>query len=1061
MSSGTPNYYNQLVYWANNTDIDVGNTTEFDSNLVPVQDVSVEAVITSVYFNCIVFVMLMIAYELMRRTLPHVYSSRQKLSAFVRPHMEKQKGYHGLNSEAGRKDSNRVLPRASSSSSQEEDEFGKVQYSMSQGTDMDDLSTTSPLPPLADILFKQDKNLSDRPRLKGHVLDWLQPVLGVPWTLIRKVAGLDGYFFLRYIRMNVRITAVSAFWFFLLLVPTYVTGNNGAIGWYHLSAANVKANDSWRMWMPVLFMYLFSAFVIFVVKQEYKHYLELRQDFLARGSAHVLPQNRYSLMVESIPLELRSDRALFDYFEKLFPGKIHSACVVLKVSDLDGLSKRCMRTCRRLEKSIAYLQATGRRPSHNVGQGRMSIMGIDLEPMGCHWNCFCKPEPLMVDVDSADSIEESSRKPPRGTLVDSISYYTMELAHYSRKLKEYQKSVKQLAECGSKVSASTWIDKVMAGAEDISNQIMKDSMLENSLVLPSDSYFENVAGNAEYMTSQYGTIGLSAEKRVRLLHDTASRRDVTEDQSIENDVVPPFSQSVYASTLRRWAGRLGMDFAISGLRLANRQLDIAAEGLIGSTMSSTGFVTFLDLSSTTCAVSAPLTVKPGALKARVAPEPREINWENVHISKTTLLRREQFVNLILFVGVILWSFPLAAIQAFAKAEYLAQLPGMRWILTFHGGTLTSFVNGYLPVVALLVLIIILPLIFEQIARRYERRKTFSDVQSSMLSRYFFFQLANVYVSVTAGSILKSLADILDHPSNILGLLGDSLPTMVGYFVALLVTKIMAGLPMVFLRFGALSRMLILRLLASSEKRVTQRELDWVYRLENVQYGWEFPTQLLVVVIVFTYAIICPIILPFGLLYFLGALTVYKKQILYVYSPVYESGGAMFPIAIQRTLFGLVCGQMTLLGYTVTRHCYYQPASLIPLPIMTVWAMRYMSRTFAEPSGSLSMERARHYDRSLHVSDNGRNQDPLGRGADRTMQNIETRRRTFDKNSYRQPVLTEVAALPWMYRRGSDDDETVLVRQKLRGVNRRSGVLSRREMSQEIPEETPLHNGNLV
>ena len=67
----------------------------------------------------------------------------------------------------------------------------------------------------------------------------------------------------------------------------------------------------------------------------------------------------------------------------------------------------------------------------------------------------------------------------------------------------------------------------------------------------------------------------------------------------------------------------------------------------------------------------------------------------------------------------------------------------------------------------------------------------------------------------------------DHPSNILSLLGDSLPTMVGYFVALLVTKIMAGLPMIFLRFGALFRMFALRLLARTELKVTQRELDWV------------------------------------------------------------------------------------------------------------------------------------------------------------------------------------------------------------------------------------------
>lgn len=69
------------------------------------------------------------------------------------------------------------------------------------------------------------------------------------------------------------------------------------------------------------------------------------------------------------------------------------------------------------------------------------------------------------------------------------------------------------------------------------------------------------------------------------------------------------------------------------------------------------------------------------------------------------------------------------------------------------------------------------------------------------------------------------------------LLGRSLPTVVGYFVALLITKILAGLPMVFLRVGALSRMLFLRAMFS-RKMLTQRELDEVYRPENVQYGWE-------------------------------------------------------------------------------------------------------------------------------------------------------------------------------------------------------------------------------
>jgi hypothetical protein len=253
-------------------------------------------------------------------------------------------------------------------------------------------------------------------------------------------------------------------------------------------------------------------------------------------------------------------------------------------------------------------------------------------------------------------------------------------------------------------------------------------------------------------------------------------------EDAEEIVFPiPFGKEQYGSALRRMAGRLGLDFVVAGLRFFNKQLDVTLEGVLGTTMSSTGFVTFLDLASTTCAASAPLTVKANALDVSIAPEPREIQWENAHVSKLTQERREHIVNFVLFLGVILWSFPLAAIQVFAKAEFIAQIPGMGWITGWQSDKLTAFVNGYLPVVALLGLILILPVIFEYVAVKYERRKTFSDVQNSMMGRYFYYQLANIYVSVTAGSILKSLKDILDHPSNIVQLLGEALPTMVSLF----------------------------------------------------------------------------------------------------------------------------------------------------------------------------------------------------------------------------------------------------------------------------------------
>jgi hypothetical protein len=456
--------FSYSYFWGNSTD---DNSTDFDSNLQPPEDVSIDAVVTSLYFNTFIFIILMASYECLRRLFPAVYSSRKRLD-----HTGTR---NGLN--------------------QQHQALGEEEEGIEAVTNGGLNESMETLP-------------DDRP------LDWIQPVFfGVPWPTVRKVssrtckrtaaslpfltrsrslssltlqtAGLDGYFFLRYIRMNVRITAVSTFWFFLTLVPIYATGgtpNNNAQGWYHISAANVH-KDSWRMWAPVVCAYIFSGFICFVIKQEYRHFLELRQDFLARGSAHVHPQHHYSLVLENIPHELRSDQALMEYFEKLFPGKVHSASIVLNLPDLEEASMRCMRTCRRLEKSIAFLHATKNRPSHIVGRGRCSVLGVDLQPMDL--NCFAEPEVLYLP-DELPILEDRVK---RGTRVDSISYYTHELAAHSRTLFDLQQQKVSIAEKGNEtVRADFWFSHAAKFAAQAADQIMDDSALDNELTSPGASY---------------------------------------------------------------------------------------------------------------------------------------------------------------------------------------------------------------------------------------------------------------------------------------------------------------------------------------------------------------------------------------------------------------------------------------------------------------------------------------------------------------------------------------------------------------------------------------------
>lgn len=84
----------------------------------------------------------------------------------------------------------------------------------------------------------------------------------------------------------------------------------------------------------------------------------------------------------------------------------------------------------------------------------------------------------------------------------------------------------------------------------------------------------------------------------------------------------PFARDQYRNGVVRLFGRFGLDFAVYIFRAFTKQIDVALEGVTGATMSSTGFVTFLDLASTTCAASAPLSVKATVLNVGLAPEPR-------------------------------------------------------------------------------------------------------------------------------------------------------------------------------------------------------------------------------------------------------------------------------------------------------------------------------------------------------------------------------------------------------------------------------------------------------
>jgi hypothetical protein len=67
------------------------------------------------------------------------------------------------------------------------------------------------------------------------------------------------------------------------------------------------------------------------------------------------PQKSFTVMIERIPNHLRSAQALFEYFEKMFPGDVYTVEIALDLHELDSKTAKRKRVRRKLFSSFLFL----------------------------------------------------------------------------------------------------------------------------------------------------------------------------------------------------------------------------------------------------------------------------------------------------------------------------------------------------------------------------------------------------------------------------------------------------------------------------------------------------------------------------------------------------------------------------------------------------------------------------------------------------------------------------------------------------------------------------------
>jgi len=773
---------------------------------------------------------------------------------------------------------------------------------------------------------------------------------------LRRV-GLDAYMLTRYIRLCARFSFFSMLFAFIVLLPVYASAKGEENGMFKFSASNLRSqgnddnnNDNHakdfggvRVSFVIITAWVIVLWFLYDLDVEYRLFVRLRQRYLERCDDSVEKQSRYTVMVENIPPLLRSDRALQVFFDRMFPRGVHSAAVCLNIDTLIDLCDRRARVRERLALCRLKEESSDEVATHTTCDC--------VVPTLRNWPLFCCKRRRLPSVET----------------------YRSELQRLDRRIDEERKRKndarttmrKRDDQLEHKGALSDVLERVVQRTKSLARKLGEDEDSTPPLTI-------KVGGGSHDVASEGDDNSTSA-------FDPDGGRGDTDDSA---------SKTSEPTTLRRAADVSMGVLASSGNfvgRSAATMVHRAAVGVsvvghvvediaLGSDSCSTGFVTFRRLEDAATASQVLLSPIPDSLDTTVAPQPRDLIWENVAVPKTQVETRTMLVDIALGVGAILWSTIVSFIYFLGSLDTLSKL--LTFLNEFKDSALYISVQGWLPGMLLLAVIALLPSAFDFISERYERTKLRSQIEEKTFCRYFIYNMSNIYVTVIVGSIFEDLKHIIDHPQELMNTLAASIPKVAVYFTCLIIIKATSGLALEMLNVGALVTRLACGLkgtvfgcfltVVGGEDGRSIAEMDKEEEEEDAavgrrarvpgdavpRYSQIYGDILLVLIVCLTYAVLFPLLLPFGCLYFALSWCVRRFRALVFHTPAYESGGELFYKVFDRTIVGLYFAVSVTMSYILTKSPSMSPF-LFPI-LIVVWCFhRRCHFRYERPSRNLS------------------------------------------------------------------------------------------------------------
>ncbi|PBP28458.1 hypothetical protein BUE80_DR000563 [Diplocarpon rosae] len=328
--------------------------------------------------------------------------------------------------------------------------------------------------------------------------------------------------------------------------------------------------------------------------------------------------------------------------------------------------------------------------------------------------------------------------------------------------------------------------------------------------------------------------------------------------------------------------------------------------------------------------------------------PRDVIWDNMSIKWWEAWFRTAVVFGIVTGMVVLWTFPVAWTASLAQIEGLAaKYNWLTWLNQIPHKVLSA-VAGVLPTLALAILLALVPIILKYLAT-VQGAQTGVEKQRSVQNYYFAFLFVQVFlvVSISGGALaaLGSATDLTSIPET----LATQLPKAANYFFSYMILQALSTSSGTLLQIGTLILWYLLpKLFDNTARQKWKRNTT----LPNVTWGTFFPVYTNFACIALIYCIVSPIIIIFAIITFSLLWIAHRYNMLYVSRFQLDTGGLLYPRAINQTFTGLYVMQLCMFGlFLLVRDedgdaaCIPQAIIMIIVAVFTVLYQFLLSMSF--------------------------------------------------------------------------------------------------------------------